>query len=144
MFGHETYLPRKNEGILLSVLPKDQTSYLFNLFSILAPMLSAKEGSCKHHFLSLQVLLDKENEPRFTDCQADVLTTTPFSRLYLTEYCCLGSHFAKNCYDLVPLLWSLGWKQTDKALCIKVQIILVFRFGFKMILKWILFAKIGF
>ena len=48
---YATCLPHKDEGIPLTVLPKDTTSKLAGLFSTLSLfMLSAKQGSGKYDF----------------------------------------------------------------------------------------------
>ena len=50
--GCVTFLPHKDGGIPLSVLPKDTTSKLAGLFSILSLfILSTMQGSCEYHFL---------------------------------------------------------------------------------------------
>jgi len=48
-------------------------------------MMNVKQGSSDYQFFSLFVRLDKEIEPRFSDYEADALTTI-LTRDYLGSY----------------------------------------------------------
>ena len=78
---HATSLLHEDGGIPLSVLPSD-TSKLADFFSItIAFLLSAKQGSCKHHVLVFWYYSPWEMNLKFTDWEADALTAMPSHRL---------------------------------------------------------------